>query len=143
MADVKHVEIFNCTPEQFFDLLVDYNSYPQFLSDVKGCRVVEEKGDTKIVEYQISVIKSFKYFNEHKETRPSEIRWKFIKGDLFKSMSGYWRLSPEGDKTKAEYYVEAQFGLFVPGAFTKTALSVNLPAMMKSYHQRVKELYGV
>ncbi len=143
MAEVKHTEIFNCTPEQFFDLLVDYNSYGDFLSDVKSCKVVEENPNGKVVEYQISVIKTFKYYNEHKETRPSEIKWKFIKGDLFKSMNGYWKLSDQGGKTKADYFVEAQFGLFVPSAFTKTALSVNLPAMMKAYHQRVKQLYGV
>jgi len=143
MAEVKHTEIFNCTPEQFFDLLIDYNQYSDFLSDVKSCKVIEEKPESKIVEYQISVIKTFKYYNEHKETRPNEIRWKFIKGDLFKSMSGYWKLSEQNGKTKADYFVEAQFGLFVPSTFTKTALSINLPAMMKSYHQRVKQLYGV
>jgi coenzyme Q-binding protein COQ10 len=143
MADVKHIEIFNCSPEQFFDLLVDYDSYPKFLNEVKSCRVIDESNGIKKVEYQISIIKTFKYVNEHKETRPSEIQWKFMSGDLFKSMSGYWKLSDDNGKTRAEYFVDASFGLFVPKAMTKTVLSVNLPAMMKAYHQRVKELYGV
>ena len=142
MADVKHVEVFNCSPEQFFDLLIDYGSYPDFLNEVQSCKVVEDQGDTKKVEYQVSVIKTFKYLNEHKEVRPSEISWKFISGDLFKSMKGHWKLSEQDGKTRAEYFVEASFGLFVPKAMTKTVLSVNLPAMMKAYHQRVEKLYG-
>ncbi len=143
MAEVKHTETFNCTPEQFFDLLIDYEKYPSFLNEVKECKVVEDEGNKKKVEYKISVIKTLSYLNEHTENRPSEVSWKFLKGDLFKDMRGYWKLSDEGGKTKAEYFVEANFGLFVPKSMTKTVLSVNLPAMMKAYHQRVNELYGV
>lgn len=142
MADVKHVEVFNCSPEQFFDLLVDYESYPDFLNEVQSCKVTETQGDMKKVEYKVSVIKTFQYVNEHKEIRPTEVSWKFLSGDLFKTMKGHWKLSDEGGKTRAEYFVEANFGLFVPKAMTKTVLSVNLPAMMKSYHERVAKLYG-
>lgn len=141
MANVNHVEIFDCTAEQFFDLVTDYESYSDFLSEVQSCKVLSEEGGKKIVEYQVSVIKSFKYINEHQETRPSEVRWKFIKGDIFKTMAGHWRLSDEGGKTRAEYYAEASFGLLVPKIMTQKALSVNLPAMMKAYHKRVAQLY--
>ena len=44
MADVKHTEVFNCSPDQFFDLLVDYEKYPEFLNEVKQCKVVGEEG---------------------------------------------------------------------------------------------------
>ena len=142
MADVKHIEIFDCTPDQFFDLLIDYEKYPEFLSEVKNVTVLEDNGDSKKVEFKISVIKSLTYVNEQKEVRPSEVSWNFLSGDLFKSMKGHWKLSDEGGKTKAEYFVEASFGLFVPKTMTKTVLSVNLPAMMKAYHKRVTELYG-
>lgn len=142
MADVKHVEVFDCTPEQFFDLLVDYDSYSDFLSEVESCQVVSEDGDAKMVEYKVSVIKTFKYTNRHTEKRPDSVSWEFVKGDLFKSMKGHWLLSEQDGKTRAEYFVEASFGLFVPKAMTKKALSVNLPAMMKSYHARVAKLYG-
>lgn len=142
MADVKHTEVFNCTPEQFFDLLADYERYPQFLNEVKDCKIISTEGNSKKVEYKVSVIKSIHYILEHKENRPSEISWDFVKGDIFKKMSGHWKLSEENGKTKAEYYVDASFGMLVPKAMIKTVLSANLPAMMKSYHQRVAELYG-
>ena len=142
MADVKHTEIFDCTPEQFFDLLADYEKYPEFLSEVKECKVIEDGGSTKKVGYTVSVIKTLNYTLEHTENRPSEISWKFTGGDFFKSMHGHWKLSEESGKTKAEYFVEAKFGMFLPKAMTKTVLSVNLPAMMKSYQKRVAHLYG-
>tara|TARA_A100001015_G_scaffold312969_1_gene419167 strand:+ start:362 stop:793 length:432 start_codon:yes stop_codon:yes gene_type:complete len=143
MADVKHVETFNCTPDQFFDLLIDYEKYPEFLSEVKQCKVVGEEAGKKMVKYQISIIKSIEYILELSESRPGEVSWSFVEGDLFKKMSGHWKLSEDNGKTKAEYYVDAAFGMFVPKPMIKTVLSANLPAMMKAYHKRVSELYGV
>ncbi len=142
MAEVRHTEVFNCSPEQFFEILIDYKNYPQFLNEVKEVNVLEDQGDTKKVEFKISVIKSLTYVNEQKESRPNEVSWRFLEGDLFKSMNGHWKLSEEDGKTKAEYFVEAQFGMFVPKSMTKTVISANLPAMMKAYHKRVAELYG-
>lgn len=142
MAEVRHTEVFDCTPQQFFNLITDYESYPEFLSEVQECQVLTEQDGVKKVSYQVSVMKTFQYTNEHIEKAPNQVQWTFQSGDLFKTMHGHWLLSEEGGKTKAEYFVEATFGRFVPKMMTKTVLSVNLPAMMKAYHQRVKELYG-
>lgn len=143
MAEIQHVEMFNCKPEQIYNILVDYEKYPEYLKDVKSCKVIEQKNPTeKIVEYKISVIKDITYVNRHREVPHSEIHWDFVRGDLFKSMSGAWILQEVGGKTKATYRIQAEFGLFVPGFMTKTALSVNLPTMMQAYKKRLKELYG-
>ena len=143
MAEVRHTEIFNCTPEQFFSILKDCEKYPEFLSEVNSCQIVADSGGKKQVKFEVSVVKTISYVNEHEENEPHELKFKFLEGDLFKSMHGHWKLSAEGDsKTKAEYFVEASFGMFVPGAMTKTVISANLPNMMKSYHKRVAQLFG-
>ena len=142
MAEVRHTETFNCSPEEFFDILVDYENYPKFLSEVQSCQVIEDSGDCKKVEYHISLIKDFWYVNKHREFCPREVSWTFLEGDLFKQMNGYWKLTEKKNQTEAEYFVEASLGLFVPKFITKTILSVNLPAMMSGYHNRVAELYG-
>ena len=142
MAQVNHVEVFNCTPEEFYKILIDYDKYHEFLKDVKSCKVIEDKGNEKRVEYVISVVKELRYTNKHYETPFSEIKWVFEKGDLFKSMKGGWRLEDMNGKTKATYVIAAEFGLFVPGMIIKSVLSANLPAMMQAYHKRVKDIYG-
>lgn len=142
MAQVNHVEVFNCSPEEFFNILVDYEKYPEFLKEVKSCKILETTPEYKIVEYKISVVKDITYVNKHYETRPTEVKWAFEKGDLFKTMKGGWRLEDMGGKTKATYVVAAEFGVFVPGMIIKGVLAANLPAMMSAYHKRVKDLYG-
>jgi coenzyme Q-binding protein COQ10 len=143
MAKAQTTELFNCTVDQFYKIISDYEKYPQFLSEVKGCKVLKTEGSKKLVEYSVSVIKSFKYALWMTETPSTDITWEFASGDIFKSMRGLWKLQDEAGKCRATYSVEATFGVFVPGPMANMLVSVNLPNMMSSYHKRIKQVYGV
>lgn len=142
MAGAQTSEVFNCTPEQFYRIVSDYESYPQFLSEVKACKVLKTEGQRKLVEYSVQVVKNFKYSLWMTETPNAEISWEFAGGDIFKTSSGSWKLTEESGKTRAHYAVEATFNLFVPGPIAKALVNVNLPNMIAAYHKRVSELYG-
>jgi ribosome-associated toxin RatA of RatAB toxin-antitoxin module len=109
---------------------------------VKECKVVETKGNKKLVEFKVSVIKTFSYRMWMTEEAPTRISWTLDSGDLFKTSSGSWDLSAMGDKTQAKYAVDATFKVFVPGPVAKALVNVNLPNMMKAYQNRVKAKYG-
>lgn len=142
MPGANHTEIFACTIEQLYDVIADYEKYPEFLSEVKSCKVLKTEGDKKIVEFSVSLIKTFKYTLAMTEHKPDLISWDFVGGEIFKSSSGHWKLQEEAGRTRANYNVEAQFSIFLPGPIAKTLLTVNLPTMMSAYHKRIKELYG-
>jgi ribosome-associated toxin RatA of RatAB toxin-antitoxin module len=142
MATTSTTEVFNCTKEEFFKIIADYEKYPEFLAEVKDCQILETSNNKKKVEYTVSVIKSFKYQLWMSEKATDRIDWDFAGGDLFKSSSGSWVLEDQAGKTKATYTVDAEFKMFVPGPVAKTLISVNLPNMMSAYHKRVSELYG-
>ncbi|HWU42754.1 MAG TPA: SRPBCC family protein [Bdellovibrio sp.] len=143
MAKASTTEVFNCTQEQFFKIIADYEKYHEFLSEVKGCKVLKTEGNRKLVEYSVAVVKSFKYTLWMTENSPQSISWEFASGDLFKTSIGSWKLENEAGKTRATYTVEATFNMFVPGPIANALVSVNLPNMMSSYHKRVKQLYGL
>lgn len=142
MPAASHTEVFNCTVPEFFKIITDYEKYPEFLQEVKKCQVLKSEGHEKLVEYTVSVIKSFSYKLAMTEEAPHLVKWTFVGGDVFKTSTGSWSLEDVGGKCKATYAVEATFGIFVPGPIAKTLLSVNLPSMMASYHKRVKQIYG-
>lgn len=142
MASAQTSEVFNCSPEQFYQIISDYPNYPKFLTEVKECKVLKTEGHRKLVEYHVSVVKSFKYSLWMTETPNKEISWEFASGDIFKTSVGSWKLTEEGGKCRATYAVDATFSMFVPGPIAKALVSVNLPNMISSYHQRVKEVYG-
>lgn len=142
MAKASTTEVFNCTPEQFFKIISDYEKYHEFLQEVKQCKVLKTEGSRKLVEYHVSVIKSFKYSLWMTENPPKGIQWEFAGGDIFKTSIGSWKLEDEAGKTRATYTVEATFNMFVPSPIANALVSVNLPGMMSAYHKRVAQLYG-
>ncbi len=142
MAAASTTEIFPCTTEQFYSIISDYEKYSEFLGEVRACRVLETKGTKKLVEFQVSVIKTFTYRLWMNETPGKGITWTLESGDLFKTSTGSWELESQGDKTKAKYSVDATFKIFVPGPVAKALVNVNLPNMMKAYHERIKSKYG-
>ena len=142
MSQAEKTEVFNCTPEQFYKIISDYEKYPEFLQEVKNCKVIKTEGSKKLVEYTVSVLKEFKYNLWMTETPNQAITWEFASGDIFKTSVGSWKLQEEGGKTRATYKVEATFNLLVPKPISNALVSVNLPNMMSSYHKRVSEIYG-
>lgn len=143
MAEAKHTEIFHCTPDEFFKIVTDYEKYPDFLSEVKSCKVLKNEGGEKLVEYKVSVVKSFTYQILLKEEKPSLVSWAFAGGDIFNTMSGSWKIAKESEgKCRVVYSVEGTFKIAVPKFVEKSLLNANLPAMMSAYHKRIKKVYG-
>jgi coenzyme Q-binding protein COQ10 len=143
MASAQTTEVFNCTPKEFYDLVSDFEKYPEFLNEVKKVKILKKTGTTLEMEYTVSVLKTFSYKLTAELKEPSSVKFHYTSGDVFKSMNGSWDIKPEGkDKCKVHYNVEANFGLLVPGAVAKTLVSVNLPMMIVSFKNRIKKVYG-
>lgn len=143
MAEAQISEKFNCTAEEFFAIVTDFEKYPEFLPEMKSVKYLKKGKKEKEMEFTVSVIKTIKYQIKATEKSPNEVDFFFTQGDVFKSMSGSWRIKDlAGGKCKVDYKIEASFGLLVPNAIAKTLVSVNMPAMMVNFKKRVKELYG-
>ncbi len=142
MAQAQTTEVFNCSVEQFFAIVTDYEKYPEFLPEVKTCQIIQSEENRKLVEYSISLIKNFTYRLWMSEENTEEVSWEFASGDIFKSSIGSWKLTEEAGQVRAEYMIDAKFTMFVPSPVAKALVNVNLPSMMSAYHKRVEDLYG-
>jgi coenzyme Q-binding protein COQ10 len=95
--------------ERFFDLLLDYPRYPEFVPKLKACRVLKVEGGHRDVEYELDVgLKRIRYVLRHIEERPRRLSWSLVRGDMMKVSNGSWELNAEGGKTRARYSVEVQ-----------------------------------
>ena len=141
-ATAETKEQFNCSQEEFFKIVSDYESYSQFLPEVKSVKITKKSGAVKEMEYSVSLIKTFKYMLKVTEKGHDQIDFIFMGGDVFKTMKGCWKLSEKKGLCQVEYNVEASFGMLVPGAMAKTLVGVNLPIMMANFKKREKEIYG-
>lgn len=142
MASAQTQETFNCTTEEFFKIVSDYEKYPEFLTEVKSVKIYKNAASTKEMEYHVSLIKTFKYKLKVTEVLNKSINFEFIGGDVFKTMKGSWQLTDKNGKCAVNYNVEATFGLLVPDAVAKPLVSANLPLMITNFKKRIKEIYG-
>ena len=141
MTRVKTTHKFDCTPEELFNIITDYENYPDFLNEMKSCKIIKEEGGRQLVEYTIIAIKTFTYRLWMEENWDEfKVTWTLDSGDIFKSNNGFWSLKNLGSQCEATYAVDAEVKMFVPSRALKTIINVNLPGMMKSYEKRLTEV---
>lgn len=140
MASATISEIINAPIEAVFGVITDYESYPEFLSETKDARIIESEGGSKLVEFEIDLIKRITYRLKIDETPTREVRWSLESGDIFKKNSGAWDLETSGENTKVTYFVDVEFKLLVPKMITKKLVGANLPSMIKSFKKRAEAL---
>ena len=137
-------EIIDVPPEKFFEVIADFEKYPEFIPEVKRAKVLEKKGNKLKVEYEVSVIKTIRYTLELTLEPPNRLSWTLAEKGFFKQNDGAWELKSidGGKRTEATYTVEIAFGILVPKAIIKTLVSQNLPQMLKRFKERAESIYA-
>lgn len=139
MAQVKKTEVWDAPIEKIYDVLIDYNSYPEFVTGVDEIEVLSQDESSARVKYSLNIIKKVSYILSMKQKRPESINWTLESGDLFKQNDGSWFLKDLGDgKTEVTYGLEVNIKGFVPKSIVSALTTKNLPAMMEAFEKRVK-----
>jgi len=130
--------------ESFFDVLIDYARYPEFVPGIKACKVLDVPGERQ-VEYELDLgLRRIRYVLRHVEERPSRVSWSLVRGEVLKVSNGSWELWPEGTTTRARYSVDIQVARppLVPQALldkmSDQMTRVQLPRTMEAFRARAE-----
>jgi ribosome-associated toxin RatA of RatAB toxin-antitoxin module len=145
MASVVSKEVVIDVPrERFFDLLLDYERYPEFVPNLRSCRV-RTTSPHKDIEYELDLgIRRIRYTLRHVEERPHRIAWSLVAGDMMKISNGSWELSDERGKTRARYSVEIQvhkpplIPQVIVDRVSDELTRVQLPRTLEAFRQRAE-----
>ncbi len=139
MAVVTRTEIYDVGIQEFYSVIIDYDSYPEFVDGVDGIEILEQDDDGARVKYSLNLIKKFSYILKLEHSKPNGISWALESGDLFKKNIGSWSLKDLGrGKTEVTYSVDLEFKGLAPKPIVNRLINHNLPAMMKSYFERAQ-----
>ena len=139
MASATRTEVVDVEINKIYDVLVDYAKYPEFVEGVNEINVISKNDTSAKVEYSVSMIKTFKYTLNIKQTRPTGLSWNLDSGDLFKKNDGEWKLKDLGNgKTEVTYTLDLDFKMFAPSSILSALTSKNLPTMMESFFKRAR-----
>jgi coenzyme Q-binding protein COQ10 len=139
MASATRSIVIDAPPERVFDVVSDYEKYPEFLSEVKSIRTSGRQGNQVDIHYEVDVMKRIRYTLRMTEDKPQGVKWTFVEGEVMKDNTGGWVLEalPDG-KTKATYTVDVALGLLVPKALVTAMVESSLPKMLEAFKKRVE-----
>lgn len=139
MPGATRTIVINAPVEKVFDVITQYDRYPEFLPEVKEVRAANRQGNTLELHYKVDVMKTIRYSIRVTEERPRRMAWTFIEGEMMKDNKGSWVLEPEGEgKTRATYNVEMALGLLVPKAVVNALVDTSLPKMLEAFKRRAE-----
>ena len=138
----REIEI-DVTPEELMGVITDFESYPEFIPEMVSARIVRQHGDTWEVAFGIHVVRRLDYTLKLIRVSPTRIEWKLVSG-VFKSNEGSWNLIAleGGTRTHAEYSVDIQVGMFLPGSLVRSLVGKTLPAMLAKFKDRAESTVG-
>src|SRR5438045_8851354 len=100
MAQASRSVTINVPPEKLFDVIVDYEKYPEFLPEVKKVKIEGGQGAIKEVTYMVDIkAKVISYTLKHTAERPTKLQWTMVKGEMMRSEER--RVGKEGRTGKA------------------------------------------
>ena len=143
MAQASRSVTVNVPPEKLFDVITDYEKYPEFLPEVKKVKVQAGQGSIKEVTYEVDIkAKVITYTLKHTAERPSKVSWTMIKGEMMKGNDGACTLKPgaQPGTTDATYTIDLKLSSLVPGFIEKALAEQSLPGLLANFKARAEKL---
>jgi len=145
MAQASRSVTINVPPEKLFEVIVDYEKYPEFLPEVKKVHVNAGQGSIKEVTYTVDIkAKVITYTLKHTAEKPAKVAWTMIKGEMMKGNDGAWTLKPgaQPGTTEATYTIDLKLSSLVPGFIEKALAEQSLPGLLANFKARAEKLHA-
>jgi ribosome-associated toxin RatA of RatAB toxin-antitoxin module len=144
MTDTASERIrIDASADRCFDVAVDFESYPEWLRDVKEAKILEvdDEGRGLRVEFRAAALgKSIRYVLEYDYTAaPAEFSWRFAEGDMLRRLDGTYRFEPEGPAlTRVNYDLAVELAMPLPGLVKRRAAGLIMGSALKELKKQVE-----
>jgi ribosome-associated toxin RatA of RatAB toxin-antitoxin module len=129
--------------DRCFDIAVDFESYPEWVRDVKEARILERDGEGRgaRVEYRAAALgKSIRYVLAYDYANaPTSFSWELVEGDMLRRLDGSYRFEPEGDaSTRVHYDLSVDLAVPLPGLLKRRAAGLIMGSALKELKRQVE-----
>jgi ribosome-associated toxin RatA of RatAB toxin-antitoxin module len=129
--------------DRCFDVAIDFESYPEWVRDVKEARIIERdaEGRGSRVEYRAAALgKSVRYVLAYDYSNaPASFSWELVEGDMLRRLDGSYRFEPEGDvSTRVHYELSVDLAVPLPGLLKRRAAGLIMGSALKELKRQVE-----
>lgn len=142
MPNVEHQVLIHAPIERVFDVIVDYERYPEFLPEMKTARLLSRDDGVAVVRFDLELIVRVHYTLRLVEDRPSAVRWTLADAKMIEVNNGSWRLDRVDDATRATYGLEVKLAGMIPKSVSTRLMGTTLPQTLERFKARAEALAG-
>ena len=149
MPKITETKIMNFSAKEIFDLVVDVESYPQFLPWCKNAHITKQ---ISVSNFQAELLINFKNIFEkytsdvvflQKSLNEYFVEAKAIKGP-FKNLINQWKIIEIGHKkTQVEFFLEFEFNSILLSKMLSPIFSSATQKMINAFEIRALNLYKI
>jgi ribosome-associated toxin RatA of RatAB toxin-antitoxin module len=134
--------LVNVKPEHVWRILTDYENAPGVFPCLKKCKLIKDKGASKLVQHQIKptgVPSTYDYVLEIKEVANKYYEFHRVSGD-FREVDGFWKLEAvnDGNSTLVTYASYVNGGIFLPPPLIKRQARIDMPGVLSALKTRAE-----
>ena len=130
------------SPQECFDAIVEFETYPDWQQAVKECEVLsrDRAGRGRRVRTTIDAkVRRVSYTLDYSYEEPHAVRWDFVEGDP-KNVEGEFLFAEDGDGTTlATYSLRLDAGVWIPGPLAKMLNDQVMRRAVEDLKRRVEE----
>ena len=128
--------------DRCFDVAVDFESYPEWVRDVKEAKILEtdDEGRGTRVEFRAAALgKSIRYVLEYDYGEaPEAFSWHWVEGDMLRRLDGTYRFEPDGASTRVHYDLAVELAVPLPGLLKRRAAGLIMGSALKELKKQVE-----
>ena len=146
-VEKRHL-VVGASPDQVYDVVSDFASYPHLFPEMKATRVLSgadapRVGGTIRVEFRLQIVLPVRYVLDLVcDPAAHTIDWTYVEGEIVTASEGHWRFTAEGAGTAMTYRVLLDVKAPVPGfvlrKVTDGLVAASIPAMFASIEREVR-----
>jgi ribosome-associated toxin RatA of RatAB toxin-antitoxin module len=134
--------LIRASPQQCFDILTDFDRYPEWSADIKTVRVLDrdDLGRPTTVAFRAaafgrstSLTLAYDYANA-----PKELSWVQVSGDLTRRYDGRYTFELAGEETQVTYQLTVALRAPLPGFVKRRAESRVVGRALKELKARAE-----
>ena len=135
--------LIDASPQDCFDAITDYETFPDWQDAVQSVEVISRYDDGLGREVGFVVdakVKKISYRLEYSYDAPLRIEWDYLGGDV-KDIDGEMTFEDQGDgRTLATYSVALDAGVWMPGPIRKVLSDQVMKRSVEDLKRRVESL---
>ena len=143
MSRISRSALVEFTAAQMYQLVLDVESYPEFLPWCTEGEVAEQSSEHQVAS--VSIQKAFKQtkFTTQNTLRHDQQISMSLQDGPFKHLDGVWRFKALGDSAcKVELDIEFQFSSSIVEKMIGPAFSAVIQTVVNSFVKRAGAMYG-